>query len=282
MSFFKRVAELEERGEAFALCTVVDTGGPSPGRVGFRMVVLGAGHAFGTVGGGALEHHTIQAAQEVLRSGESRLLTYKLASKADDGIGMACGGVAKVYIEAILPRPHLVVAGGGHIGGHLTAIAARMGFAVTVVDDRPDFASLERHPHGSASICAPYAETFAQHPFPLGAYYVIVTHKHAGDEAVLRGILGRPKLAPAYVGCIGSHIKLRELFKRLLADGVARDALRSVYAPIGIDHGGQSAEEIALAIACEVVAARHGKALQDSMCRQVDLWRYLEEGGGEA
>jgi xanthine dehydrogenase accessory factor len=99
---------------------------------------------------------------------------------------------------------------------------------------------------------------------PAGAYLVIVTHQHTGDEAVLRELLRRD-LAPRYVGLVGSRTKLVDLYRRLLADGIPRDRLAAVHAPIGVDLGGQRAEEIALAIAAELVAARYGKTLADSL-----------------
>ena len=101
--------------------------------------------------------------------------------------------------------------------------------------------------------------------FPQNAYFVIVTHQHIGDENCLRALLSRADLNPKYIGLIGSSKKLATVFRHLLDDGFSREQLEFVHAPIGIDHGGQSANEIAISIATEIISVRYGKTLADGM-----------------
>jgi len=261
--FFARLAGLEQAGHPFVLCTVVATTGSSPGRVGMRLAVLPGGATLGSIGGGALEHRATLVAPEVLRTGEAQLLDLRL-DESPGGLGTACGGTAQVFIERIAARPRLVIAGGGHIGAALVEIAALAGFDCVVLDDRPDYASATRHPRAVATHAGDYVEQVQTLDLPTDSYFVIVTHQHTNDEAVMRELLRRD-LAPRYVGLVGSRTKLVELYRHLAEAGIPREQLAAVHAPIGIDLGGQRAEEIALAIAAELVAARYGKVLADSL-----------------
>lgn len=219
---------------------------------------------FGSIGGGSLEYKAQNTALEMLRTGErTRLETYHLTDD-ENGIGMACGGDAQVFIEVISPRQRLYIFGGGHIGAALTRYASDVGFDVTVIDDRPDFASKEMHPAAvNTQLCA-YQDA-VKLDFPQNAYFVIVTHQHIGDGTCLESLLKRPELAPKYIGLIGSAKKLARVFNQMLENGYSRESLEFVHAPIGIDHGGQSAAEIAISIATELIAVRNNKVLADGM-----------------
>jgi xanthine dehydrogenase accessory factor len=142
-----------------------------------------------------------------------------------------------------------------------------------VLDDREAYANNERHPRAIETRTGNY-ESLSQGPFVDAGSFVVVTHQHAGDEKALRGVL-RHAASAKYIGVIGSALKVRDMYRRMLADGFEREELEQVYAPIGIDHGGQSAEEIALAICAELVAARYGKQLADSMRTRSTLLEQL-------
>lgn len=270
MNFYEYLSRLESALTPFALATIVKASENSPGRTAFKMCVTGDGKIVGSIGGGKLEYNARNTALEMLRSGErTRLVDYHLQETENGGIGMACGGDAQVFIETVIPRPHLVIFGGGHIGSALARYADDTGFDVTVIDDRPEFASPMAHPCAHKTIVCEYGSPLETLDLPQNAFFVIVTHQHVGDGACLQALLHRfDALAPVYIGLIGSSRKLAKVFAQMLEDGMDRRKLEFVHAPIGINHGGQSANEIAIAITAEIIAARYGKKLSDSMSAQ--------------
>ncbi|MCL2325205.1 MAG: XdhC/CoxI family protein [Proteobacteria bacterium] len=265
MQFFEYVARLEATATPFAILTVIASTDGAPGREAFKMCVTEDCQIFGSIGGGKLEYDATLTAVEMLRTGErTRLKHYILQDEEHGGLGMICGGNVDVLIETFSARHPLVIFGGGHIGTALTEFAARVGFCVTVIDNRPEFATPAAHPLATRTLSLPYEEA-TQLDFPSGAYFVIVTHQHLGDAACLEGILKRPELSPRYIGVIGSSKKHARVFAELTQTGIPHEALAKVNAPIGLDHGGQSANEIALGIAAEIVARKYGITLADSM-----------------
>ena len=265
MNFYEHLANLEAECRPFALVTIVHASDGSPGRTAFKMCVTEDKKIVGSIGGGSLEFLAMNTALEMLRTVErTRLETYQLTDTENGGIGMACGGDAQVFIEVIAPRKKLFIFGGGHIGTALTRYASDVGFDVTVIDDRPEFSSPQMHPMAAATRTCSY-ENATKLDFPQNAYFVIVTHQHIGDGICLQGLLKRPEITPKYIGLIGSAKKLARVFNQMIDDGYSRDDLERVHAPIGIDHGGQSATEIAISIAAELIAVSNGKELADAM-----------------
>ena len=265
MLFYEYLASLEAKSEPFAIVTVINASENSPGRTAFKMCVTLDGQIMGSVGGGALEYGAKNEALEMLRTGErTRVVKYFLKDKEEGGNGMACGGEAQLLIETITPRPHLYIFGGGHIGSALTRYASDCGFDVTVIDDRAEFASREAHPQASACQLIGSYDEVESLSFAKQAFFVIVTHQHIGDGATLKGLLKHQDLDAKYIGLIGSAKKLARVFHDMMDEGISEEALRFVHAPIGINHGGQSANEIAIAIAAEIIAAHYDRELADS------------------
>jgi xanthine dehydrogenase accessory factor len=237
-------------GEDVVLVTVVATAGSVPPRVGFRMAVTTVGTE-GTVGGGALENEAIRMARALLvGGGEARLERIDVAT-----IGMACGGEVTLFLEPFRSAPRLWIFGGGHIGKALAPMAAAAGFSVTVADNRAEFADKARFPDAARTICAPYDESVRL--VPAGAFVAILTHGHAHDEEVLGAMLRMEPRLP-YVGMVGSSRKIAKALDDIRAEGV--DPGPDVYAPIGLDLGGDTPGEIALAIAAQILAVKHRKA----------------------
>ena len=145
-SIYQYVAKLEQEGREFAVCTVIDAQGSSPGRTSFKMVVLPDGTQHGTVGGGKLELTVLGEAREAIAEGKSRVVTFDLSQNGRDSLGMLCGGQATLYIEYVGSRPLLYIYGAGHVGRFLATFASLVGFEVTVLDDRPEFATPRSHP----------------------------------------------------------------------------------------------------------------------------------------
>ena len=274
-SVYQYAARLEQEGREFAMCTVIDAQGSSPGRTAFKMIVLPDGSQMGTVGGGTLELAVAQAAREVLTQGKSRIVSFELNPEGKDSLGMLCGGQVSVYIEYVGSRPLLYIYGAGHVGAALAALAATVGFEVSVMDDRPEFVTPARIPSAQHFMAGDFVELVRGAVYGPQGYHVILTDKHASDERVLRALLERG-IDSRYIGMIGSRAKILEIFRHLVDAGIDPARLAEVYAPIGIDHGGQTAEEIALAIAVELVAVRHDRTLADSMRNKARLVEHLE------
>lgn len=235
------LADAIEHQENAVLATVIEVQGASPAKVGAQVVLRFDGSTTGTVGGGKLEESVLTDAKQVLETGEAMIKHYKLAETGQDAIGTLCGGEVLVFFHPYLRRPRLIIVGGGHIGGPLKVMGEAAGFNVMTVDVQP----------GRADI--PYLERLN---FQDEDYIVLITTDHVSDEAALRCVITTPA---QYVGMIGSRAKCRIILDRLRADGYAEETLKRVYVPIGLDQGGSTAEEIAVAILAEIIATRRGK-----------------------
>jgi xanthine dehydrogenase accessory factor len=225
--------------ETAVLATVIETKGASPAKIGAQIVMLLDGTTVGTVGGGKLEAAILADAKAALEEEKPRLTRYRLSEKGEDAIGTLCGGEARVFIQPFLPPPQMIIVGGGHIGRPLKILSETAGFDVTVIDVEPglaDFPQLEQ-------VC-----------LTANSFVVLITTDHTSDEAALRQIINSPV---RYIGMIGSRHKCKIILDHLRADGIGEEALCRVYAPIGLDLGGPTPEEIAVAILAQVIAVRH-------------------------
>lgn len=187
-----------------------------------------------------------QARDQLAARGSARLVI----TVADDA------GQLTRFERDIEPAPELVIAGAGHVGAALAAVARQMDFHVTVIDDRADMASAERFP-GATRIVGPIEAELSRFPVHPHTYIVIVTRGHRHDARALAAIVNSPA---RYVGLIGSKRKVLSIFEDLKAEGVPRDVLARVHAPIGLDLGAITPGEIAVSIAAELVAVRRGSA----------------------
>jgi xanthine dehydrogenase accessory factor len=161
------------------------------------------------------------------------------------------------FIEPLDPSPRLFVVGAGHVSQHVARMAADVGFRVHVLDDRETFANRERFPGAHEVIVADIAAFLAAADLPSTAYVVVVTRGHTHDFSAMRALAGRPL---RYVGMIGSRAKVARIFDALAADGAPADWLAGVRAPIGLQIGAVTPEEIAVSIVAELVAVRRGAA----------------------
>jgi xanthine dehydrogenase accessory factor len=253
---FAAVAEALERGEPAALVTIVSTLGSTPQRVGAKMLVFADGRSVGTIGGGCYENDAFWKAREAITNRKPRLLHYELSDDFAQETGLICGGQMDVYIEPIEPSAELYIIGAGHVGFHLGRLAHEVGFSVRVVDDREKFANAERFPTASEIVVEDIPTWIARANLPPHAYAVIVTRGHTNDLEALRA------LAPVelrYLGLIGSRAKVARIFDALKADRMPDEYLQRVHAPIGLDIGAVTPQEIAVAILAELIAVKHGK-----------------------
>jgi xanthine dehydrogenase accessory factor len=216
------------------------------------MVVYPDGSIAGTIGGGAMEAAIIREAMDAIAQGTSRMAHYELRDPESGDLGV-CGGEADVYIDVVASRPTLLVVGAGHVAVPVAEIGHMVGFRVVVLDDRAEMASEERFPTAEKRIVGDIAEKLGALSITPNTYVVIITRGHAYDEAALRVVVGS---SAAYVGMIGSRRKVRTTFDRLIEDGISKDLVQRVRAPIGINIGAQTPAEIAVSILAEIVLVR--------------------------
>jgi xanthine dehydrogenase accessory factor len=160
-----------------------------------------------------------------------------------------------MFVEVVVPPPTLFIAGAGHIAMPLARMGAMLGFRVVVLDDRPTFANEERFPEADEVIAAPFAETLASYPLDGQTYVVLMTRGHAHDVECLAEVIDKPV---AYLGMIGSRRRVKGVLDLTREKGHPDELLARVHAPIGLDIGAQTPEEIGLSVMAEVVKARRG------------------------
>jgi xanthine dehydrogenase accessory factor len=253
---FAAVAAALERGEAAALVTIVSAIGSTPQRIGAKMLVFGDGRIVGTIGGGCYENDAFWKAREAIATRRPQLVHYELSDDFAQETGLICGGQMDVYIEPIEPSPELYIVGAGHVGFHLARLAHEVGFLVHVVDDREKFANRDRFPHAAEVVTEDIPTWIERTALPPHAYVVIVTRGHNNDLDALRALAPRDL---RYLGLIGSRAKVARIYDALVAEAMPADFLRQVHAPIGLDIGAVTPQEIAVSILAELIAVKHGK-----------------------
>jgi xanthine dehydrogenase accessory factor len=244
---FSELLRLRNERRACALCTVVRTSGSTPRKASARMIVTADGQVLGTIGGGRVEKEVSDAALALLAGGGgARLLRYHLTHE----LAMCCGGEMEVFVEPMVPEPPLVICGAGHVARALLPMVRAIGFLPIVVDDLEELPPL---PEAQQIVDSFDVRDWKDVPLDLGTYVVIVTRDHAQDQALLEQLAEKEL---AYLGLIGSRRKIEMFKQRLELRGVDRALWERVHAPIGLDIGAQTPEEIAVAIAAELIQVR--------------------------
>ncbi len=248
----EQAGELTRRGQAFALATVVWRQGPSSGQQGSRAIITEAGELRGWIGGACAEPVVIREAQRVIAEGEARLLLLgtpeQFGAAVPEGmtvVPIACQseGALEVYIEPVLPAPHLVVVGRSPMAHTLTDLARALGWRAALIDG-PDFTAADANERSMV---------------------VVATQGHYDEEAVEQAVAARP----AYLGLVGSQRRGASLLGYLAERGVPQDRLDQVRVPAGLDLGRTTHEEIAVAILAELVQLRASGALPRQAAKPV-------------
>lgn len=246
---FRRVVEVLERGETGVLVTVV-AAEAAPREAGTRMLVLPDGRTEGTIGGGALEHHAIRRALELLKNGPKTLLE----SHDLRNLGMLCGGRTTLFYEVLPTPPTLAIFGAGHVGLLLARLARETtSWKISIYDDREDRPYL--CPSG---IETHYIPGYQEVPNLAGVVYAVVaTESHAMDLQVA-GALLRQEPGPAYLGMLGSRAKAAEIRSRLVSLGLPKEKVEALRCPVGLPLGGKDPGAVAISILAEILAFHHG------------------------
>jgi xanthine dehydrogenase accessory factor len=234
-----------------------------------RMLLATDGTALGTLGDPDLDAAARMVAADVL---DERPATAGLRT-----LEMPEGREVHAYVEVHEPTPDLVIVGAGHIAQPLSTVGRVLGFRVRVLDDRPHFATGERFPDAYEVRRVDFADPFAETPMGHGSHVVLVTRGHKYDFECLRRLVDADP-APAYIGMIGSRRRVRATFVQLLDEGVGRDRLARVRAPVGLDVGAQSPAEIAVSVGAELVQIRRGGSGTPLSVRERILERFFPDG----
>ena len=250
---FEEIVGLRSRGERAALATIIARRGSTPRRDAAKMLIYDDGRTSGSIGGGCTEAEVCNAAREAIRTGRPSLLSFDLTDDDAEESGLICGGTMEVYVEPVLPDPMLFVFGAGHIGQCVAEAARGVGFRIAVIDDRIKYANRERFPMAEALYSGPWEEILPQLPVSDSSFLVIATRGHNYDLQCLRHAVGTPA---RYIGLLGSKRKSGLLLSTLEKEGVDQARLERVCAPIGLDIGSETPEEIAISIVAELIAVR--------------------------
>ncbi|MBV9181363.1 MAG: XdhC family protein [Acidobacteria bacterium] len=253
MDIYEEIVRLREQGRRGAVATIVNVRGSIPSFETAKMLVRDDGSIVGTIGGGCVEAEVWQAARQVMESEKPRTLTFNLNQNPKLDTGLVCGGTLDIFIEPVLPAACLYIFGAGHVAFHLYQVASNAGFEVMVVDDRENYANRERFPHAKEVIAEDYEQAMARLSPADNSYIVIVTRGHRDDMRVLRWAV---QTRAPYVGMIGSKRKTITIFRELVKEGISEQSFERVHAPVGLDIGAITPEEIAVAITAELIAAR--------------------------
>lgn len=252
MDLFEEIVRMRRAGQRGALATIVHTNGSIPSFESSRMLVREDGSSAGTIGGGCVEADVWAAAKEVMQKEAPRKLVFHLNKEATYDNGLICGGTLEVFVEPILPQPVVYLFGGGHVSMAVAKAAQAAGFGVAVVDDREAFANAGRFPMAQ-EIYTSFEDAFEKIRPNASSYLVIVTRGHKEDMRVLAWAV---RTEARYVGMIGSRRKVFSVYKALQHEGYRIEEFERVFAPMGLEIGALSPEEIAISIVAELVAVR--------------------------
>ncbi len=255
VDIYEEITRLRKEGRRGALATIVNVRGSIPSFETAKMLVREDGTIAGTIGGGCVEAEVWEAAREVMKNEKPQTLTFNLNNNPKYDTGLVCGGTLEIFVEPVLPVSTLYIFGAGHVAWSLYKVARMAGFDVVVTDDRETYANRERFPDARDIYADEYEQVMSQLAPNDSSYVVIVTRGHRDDMRVLRWAAETPA---RYVGMIGSQRKTIAIYKELEKEGIPADKLARVYAPVGIDIGAITPEEIAISIVAELIAIRRG------------------------
>jgi xanthine dehydrogenase accessory factor len=253
MDVFDELLRLRNLGQKCALATIVQVRGSIPGFQSSKLLVREDGSMLGTIGGGCVEAEVWNAARDVMETGKPRNMSFSLGQDAAYDNGLICGGQLDVFVECIAPQPAALIFGGGHISKSLSKALDLAGFRVSVIDNREAYANRDRFPEAADVHAAEYEEVFPQLAVTESTYMVIVTRGHRDDMRVLRWAV---TTQARYIAMIGSKRKTISVVKELEKEGISRAAFDKVSAPMGLEIGAVTPEEIAISVAAEMIAVR--------------------------
>jgi xanthine dehydrogenase accessory factor len=239
---FHALLRLKDTGHRGALATILTAHLRYP-EGQRKFLVCDDGTTVGSLGDAALEAFVQRRGQEILQGEKFAIETHQTADGAE----------LQVFLEPVLPTPTVYVFGGGHVSFFVVRAAKLAGFKAKVIDDRPAFANPERFPEADATIVMDFDDIRGAFDFGQDDYLVLVTRGHQHDQRILEQIYD---CQARYIGMIGSKSKISKMWKRLEAKGISQAYLDRVHAPIGLNIGADSPEEICISIMAEIIRER--------------------------
>ena len=258
-----------EQGRRVAIATIISAKGSVPGKPGAKLAINSRMQNFGTVGGAGLELKIEKKMKELLnedvklnRKKGGIIETFYLYKDAKGKEGIAldslCGGQVEVSMEIIEPMPHILIAGGGHVGRCVALVADSLGWNYSVFDVRKEYSNTDKYPLSNETISMKtndFLETEDHESIKRFSDILLLGHDWSVDQELLLGFLKlrkdgrRPR-----IGAIGSKSKWKSFKKAAMDDGVREEWFENARCPIGIDIGAETPEEIGLAVCAEILA----------------------------
>lgn len=242
VGIFRTILELKDTGHRGTLTTIL-TDHPRYPEGQRKLLLCDNGSLVGTLGDPALERFVVERSQAIMQGEQFAVLDYQVEDDAS----------IQLFLEPILPTPTVYVFGGGHVSFFVVRAAKLAGFRVKVIDDRPAFANSERFPEADDAIVMEFDQIREAFNFGQDDYIILVTRGHQHDQRILEQIYD---CQARYIGMIGSKSKISKMWKRLEARGIDRSYLDQVHAPIGLNIGADTPEEISISIVAELIRER--------------------------
>lgn len=252
------IVDLLEQGRGLTLATVLSAPAGSHARPGAHLVVNDDGSGTGSLGEASIDQRLRREMPRLLDARRSCVVAVPAeaaAALAAPAPRHAADDAVEIFVEVLERPPILVIAGAGHCALPLARMGSMLGFEIIVLDDRPECATSERFPDAARLLLGDLEEQVRLVPATPDTYVVLVTRGHRQDEQILRQIAREPL---GYIGMIGSKRRIRAVFDDMARDGFEPEVLDRVHAPIGLDIGAQTPEEIAISILAEIVMVRKG------------------------
>jgi xanthine dehydrogenase accessory factor len=253
----KAIFESLTKGHKVALATITDIKGSTPRKKGSLMAVWEDGRIEGSVGGGNIEYAVIEKAINCIKEETDKEFQFELNDEGD--LHMQCGGQAIVYVKIFKPKSKLLIIGAGHIGVELFKLAKILDFYTVIFDDREEFANEKRFEGADEIIVGDIGEKLSQYPVDRSTYIIIVTRGHKCDADALKVTA---ESEATYIGMIGSKKKTEYVMKNLMSEGISREALKKVYAPIGLNLSSEEPNEIAFGVMSEILLIKNKGSLE--------------------
>jgi xanthine dehydrogenase accessory factor len=253
---FEEIARIRAQGEKGAIASVISSRIPPAMKDKAKLVLRADGTVVGRLGeGGFIEEYVRQKAEDVMREDYLTVLQFEVGEDDAQRWGLEPRDTLDVFVEPIVAIPTLYLFGGGHVSLQIAKIATMVGFKTVVIDDRPAFANKERFPMADATLVEDLTTVFERLNIDDQSYIVAVTRGHQHDEPVVEQAI---RTSARYIGMIGSKRKITRMWKKLIERGADRDRLAQVHAPIGLEIGADTPEEIAVSIVAQLIQARRG------------------------
>lgn len=249
-SIYELLLEIQNNGKLAAICTIVQTKGSTPAKIGSKMIVYENQKIWGTVGGGNLEKKVIENAITVMSKGKASTFRHDLLHQHN----MCCGGIVDIFIEPVMKKNKLYIFGAGHTGFALAKYAQNFGFEIVIIDDRKEYLD-EIKIEGVNKMSLAHQEALPILPFDEHTYICIMTYSHPIDREILAYCVNKPF---AYLGMIGSMRKV-EMTKKMFAEGlqISEKKLAAIDMPMGIDILAETPDEIAISILSKLISVKN-------------------------